>query len=189
MAEAKKTDAASVITGEVRLSYVNLLSPRPAEEEGEKAKYGCTLLVPKSDKATIAKINKAIEAAKEVGKSKWGGKIPKTMKITFRDGDEEKDLDDAPEYEGHMFMSVTSNNKPGIVDRQVNPLTDEDEVYSGMYARVSIKAAPFDYNGTKGITFYLNHVQKMRDGENLTGRTKAEDVFDVLDDLDDEDVL
>lgn len=185
--DTKPADPKKVVTGEVRLSYCWLLSPRKAEDEDEQAKYGCTLLVPKSDKATIAKINKAIEAAKEDGKkNKWGGKIPKNLKITFRDGDEEKDLDEQPEYKDHMFMSVSSNSRPGLVDRQLNPLTTDDEVYSGMYARVAIAAAPFDFNGSKGVTFYLNHVQKLRDGENLAGRSKPEDVFEALDEAEDE---
>lgn len=181
----KEASPLKVVTGAVRISYAYLTSPRPAEEEGEKAKYGCTILVPKTDKETIAKIEAAIQAVKDgPGKAKWGGKLPKALKITFRDGDEEKDLDDQPEYAGMMFMSVTSNTKPGIVDRQRDPILDEDEVYSGMWARVSLKAAPFDFNGTKGVTFYLNHVQKVRDDDNLTGRTSAEDDFDDLEDDD-----
>jgi hypothetical protein len=181
-APAKAADATKVVTGEVRLSYCWLLQPRKGEDENERDKYGCTILVPKSDKATIAKINKAIEAAKEQGKkSKWGGKVPKNLKVTFRDGDEEKDLDEQPEYKGMMFMSVSSNTRPGLVGRDLSPLTSEDEVYSGMYARVAIAAAPFDFNGSKGVTFYLNHVQKLRDGENLAGRSKPEDVFEALD--------
>lgn len=192
MTTAKPADATKVVTGEVRLSYAWLLQPRVEENEDgtERSKYGCTLLIPKTDKVTIAKINKAIEAAKEVGKkNKWGGKIPKALKITFRDGDEEKDLDEAPEYAGHMFMSVSSNSRPGIVGRDLSPLTSEDEVYSGMYARVAIAAAPYESKGSKGVTFYLNHVQKTRDGEDLTGRTKPEDVFDALDAEESEDLI
>lgn len=189
MAEAKKIDATRVTTGKVRLSYVNLATPR-TDEEGENPKYSCVLIIPKSDTSTVKKIRAAIEAAKEKDKAKWGGKIPSNLKLTFRDGDEE-DEDDRPELVGSYFMNVSSKNKPGTVDREVNPITDADEIYSGMYARVALRAYGYNTNGNKGVTFGLDHVQKMADGDFLGGRTRAEDVFDSLEDEDgdSEDIL
>lgn len=186
MAEAKKKDDSRVTTGKVRLSYVNLLTPRASDEEGKDAKYSCVLLIPKSDKATIKAIEAAIEVAKERDKAKWGGKIPSNLKTTFRDGDEE-DPEERPELVGHMFMNVSAKNKPGIVDKAVNPITDADEVYSGMFARVAIRAYGYNTSGNKGVTFGLDHVQKVADGDFLGGRTRAEDVFDAIDDGDEEE--
>lgn len=170
-----------VVTGKVRLSYVHLFEPYSALPN-QDPKYSCVLLIPKSDKVTLKKIRTAIEAAAEAGKhSKFNGSIPKNLKTTLRDGDEEADLERNPEYEGHMFMSVTSKTRPGIVDRDVNPIMDSTEVYSGCYARVSINAFAYNTQGNRGISFGLNHVQKLADGEFLGGRSKAEDDFEPLD--------
>jgi len=50
-----------ITTGRVRFSYVNAFTPRAAQE-GAQPKYSVTLLIPKTDKNTIAKIKAAIEA-------------------------------------------------------------------------------------------------------------------------------
>jgi len=166
-----------VVTGKVRLSYVHLFEPY-SSFENQAAKYSCVILVPKSDTATIKAIKAAQALALENGKSsKFGGSLPKNWKNTFRDGDEEGDLEKNPEYAGHYFMTVSNNNKPGVVDQNVQPILDSTEVYSGCYARVSINAFPFNTSGSKGVSFGLNHVQKLADGESLGGITKAEDDF------------
>jgi hypothetical protein len=178
MAE-NSASATKVVTGEVRLSYVHLWEPY-SQNDDQEAKYSCALLIPKTDTATIAKIRKAQKAALEAGLSKFGGKKPPNLKTTLRDGDEEADLERNPEYAGHWFMNVNSKTKPGIVDRAVKPITDSSEVYSGCYARVSINAFAYNTSGNRGISFGLNHVQKLRDGDFLGGRSKAEDDFDEV---------
>ena len=169
-----------VVTGEVRLSYAHLFEPYTNDPEKEP-RYSVTILIPKSDKATLDKINKAIEAAKQDGKTKtWGGKIPSNLKLTLHDGDEEADLERNPEYAGHMFMAMSSKTRPGIVDRDVQPILDPTQVYSGCYARVSINAFPYSNSGNKGVSFGLNNVQFLRDGDPLGGRTRAEDDFEAV---------
>jgi hypothetical protein len=170
-----------VITGKVRLSYVHLFEPW-SNSPDQEAKYSAVLLIPKSDTGTIAKLQAAQQAALEAGKAKmFGGTIPKGWKSTLRDGDEEGDLDKNPEYEGHMFMTVTSKTRPGIVDQDLNPILDSTEIYSGCYARVSINCFPFNKQGNRGVSFGLNHVQKLADGDFLGGRSKAEDDFGKVD--------
>src|SRR5690606_6366525 len=155
-------------------------------------RYSCVILVPKSDKKTIKASRAAQQAALAAGAELvFKERSPKNWKDTFRDGDEDDsvDLDKNPEYAGHMFMTVSSKTKPGIVDRNVQPILDSTEIYSGVWARVSINAFGFNTQGDKGVSFGLNHVQKVRDGDYLGGRSKAEDDFEPLDDedLDDED--
>lgn len=179
MAVAQPT---KVITGTVRLSYAHLFEPFSFNDDQEP-KYSVVLLIPKSDKATIKKIKAAQKAALEQGKSsKFNGKIPTNWSNTLRDGDEEKDLEDNPEFAGHYFMTVSARTRPGIVDRDVQPILDSTEVYSGCYARASINAFPYSVSGNKGVSFGLNHIQKIKDGEPLGGRSNAEDDFDSLDD-------
>jgi hypothetical protein len=175
-------NATKVVTGKVRLSYVHLFEPY-AQDSDDEPKFSCVILIPKSDKKTLSKIKAATDAAAEAGKhTKFEGKIPTNLQTTLHDGDEEGDLEKNPEYEGHMFMSISSKTRPGIVDSAVNDILDSTEVYSGCYARVSINAFPYNYKGKKGVSFGLNHVQKVADGDYLGGRSRAEDDFEPLDD-------
>ena len=171
-----------VVTGRVRLSYVNLFEPR-ASGDNDKPKYSVLLLIPKTDKVTLGKIEAATKAAAQNGMhSKFGGSIPKNLATTLHDGDEESDLEKNPEAAGMMTMSVSSATKPGVVDIHKDEIFDSTAVYSGCYARVSLNAFPYNFNGKKGVSFALNHVQKLADGENLSGRTNPADDFDDLED-------
>ncbi|WP_163195253.1 DUF2815 family protein [Clostridium thermarum] len=171
-----------VVTGKIRMSYANLFTAR-AIAEGQEPKYSLCVLIPKSDKETIRKINGAIDTAKKAGASLWGGKLPSNLKTPLRDGDEERP--DQEEYAGHYFLNATSKQKPGIVDRNLNEIIDPSEVYSGCYGRVSLNFYAFNQAGNKGIGCGLQNVQKLADGESLTGRTRAEDDFEAIDDEDD----
>ena len=168
-----------VITNPVRLSYTHILEPS-SSFEGQDPKYSTVILVPKDDTETIEKIEAAQKQALEDGKNtKFNGKIPKPWKNTFRDGDEEADLEKNPEYAGHMFMSVSANadRRPGIVDAQLQPVMDPDQVYSGVYARVSINAFAFNTSGNKGVSFGLNNVMVLGYGDRLAGGATAESDF------------
>lgn len=188
---ATKTDSPTkVVTGKVRLSYVHLLEPwTSTPEKPDSLKYSCVLLIPKSDKVTLKKLRDAIAAAAEAGKAKFGGTIPKNLKITLRDGDEEYDTDEKPEYAGHMFMNVGSRTRPGLVDQALNPILDGTEIYSGCYARASINAFAYHQQGSKGVSFGLNHIQKLADGEPLSGRSRPEDDFEAVETEDEEDLF
>jgi hypothetical protein len=164
-----------VITGKVRFSYANVWEPK-AIEEGGKPKFSVSLLIPKSDKKTIAKINAAIEAAKQIGKSsKFEGKIPSNLKLPLRDGDEERSDDEV--YAGHYFINATAFTRPGIVDSNRDPITDKEEFYSGCYGIASVNFFPFKVSGNKGVACGLNNLMKTADGEPLGGRQSAEDDF------------
>lgn len=170
-----------VITGKVRLSYVHLFEKFGFE--GQDPKFSTMLLIPKTDKATIDALRAAEKAAAEAGKSsKFGGKIPANLASIIRDGDDF--AEDYPERAGHYFMTVSSNNRPGVVDQNVQPILDAAEVYSGCYARASLNAFPYSVSGNKGVSFGLNHIQKAADGEPLGGITRAEDDFDEIADAD-----
>jgi hypothetical protein len=171
--------ATKVITGEVRLSYVHLFEPTSIGE-GSDLKYSVCLLIPKTDKITLGAISAAIEAAKLAGVSKWGGKIPPTLKLPLRDGDAERP--DSPEYAGMYFVNASCKTKPSVVDRKLKEITNSEDVYSGCYARASVNFYAFDQRGNRGIACGLNNVQKLRDGDYLGGRSRAEDDFDEVED-------
>lgn len=171
-----------VVTGTVRLSYANLWEPKSIN--GGKEKYSVSVIIPKSDQRTIEKIERAVDAAIEEGIGKFGGKKPnkKTIKLPLRDGDVEKD-DEA--YKDAYFINANSMTAPQIVDANVELILDRSEIYSGVYARVSLNFYAFNVNGNKGVACGLGNVQKVRDGEPLGGRTNASEEFEVLDVEDD----
>lgn len=170
-----------VVTGVVRLSYANVWEPKSIN--GGEEKYSVSLIIPKSDKKTIDAINAAVDAAIKEGVGKFGGKIPNkaALKLPLRDGDTERE-DEA--YKDSFFVNANSTTPPQIVDSKVQPILDRNEVYSGVYARVSITFYAFNSNGNRGIACGLGNIQKVRDGEPLSSRSNAEDDFTTLDDDD-----
>lgn len=169
-------NSTKVVTGKVRFCYVNVFEPT-AMNEGDEKKYNICILIPKEDKVTLEKVEKAVKAAIEAGKSKLAnsqGKIPTNLKLPLRDGDEERG--DDPAYVGHYFLNANSSRKPSIVDKDLNPIMDKEEFYSGCYGRASINFYAFNVS-SKGIACGLNNLQKLADGEMLAGGSSAEDDF------------
>jgi len=170
--------ATEVVTGEVRLSYVNLFQPRAAQQGGEP-KYSVTILLPKSDVATYQRIMQAIQAAYEEGvQSKWNGARP-PLKHTIHDGDGVRPSGEpfGPECKGHWVFTASSKQRPEIVDANLNPILDQSKVYSGVYGRVHINFFPNSQSGNRGVAAGLGPVQILRDGEPLGGRVTAEEAF------------
>ena len=179
---ANNSSRTKVITGTgTRLSYFH--GWEPVSINGGAEKYSVSVLIPKTDNETVSAINAAIDAAIEEGVAKFGGKKPNkaAIKLPLRDGDVERD-DEA--YKGHYFINANSTAAPPIVDRQVKPILDRSEVYSGCYARVSLNFFAFNSNGNKGIACGLGNIQKVRDGEPLGGKSTAADDFATLADDD-----
>jgi hypothetical protein len=169
-----------VVTGKVRFSYANVWEPKSIN--GGDEKYSVSLIILKDDTKTINEIKAAIEAAKQEGKPKFGGKIPGNLKLPLRDGD--IDRPDDEDYKNSYFINANSKDKPQIVDKNVKPVLDQSEVYSGCYGRASISLFAYNTNGNKGVACGLQNLQKLSDGEPLSGRSRAEDDFTSADDDD-----
>lgn len=163
-----------VVTGVVRLSYANLFTPKKNDEGKEQ--YSVMLLVPKTDEATVAKLRAAAKAAIE---AKWGNKPPPNLKSSLRDGDAEHPGEEP--YAGHWFLNVRSNDPPQIVDERLVPITDPTALTSGDYARVSLGSFGYEAKGNKGVSFGLGNVQRVRKGEPLGSRVRAENEFAPVD--------
>ena len=163
-----------------RLSYANVWEPQSIN--GSEPKYSVSVIIPKSDKATIQKIQQAVEQAKQEAISKFGGKIPANLKLPLRDGDIDRPDDEA--YANSYFINCNSKQKPQVVDQQVQQILDQAEVYSGCYGRVSVTFYGFNSNGNRGVAAGLGNIQKLKDGEPLGGRVRAEDEFGTVDDDD-----
>ena len=183
---AKFNNPTKVITGvNTRWSYVNAWEPKSIN--GGAPKYSVSLIILKSDTKTLEKIRTAIQAAYEEGQSKLKGNgrsVPaiSALKTPLRDGDAERPDDEA--YANSYFVNANSGTAPGIVDADRNPILERSEVYSGVYGRASINFYAFNSNGNKGIACGLNNLQKIRDGEPLGGKSRAEDDFAEADEED-----
>lgn len=177
----KVNNPMKVITGpDTRWSYANVWEAKSIN--GGTPKYSVSLIIPKSDAKTVAKIQTAIEAAYKEGESKLKGNgrtVPalSVLKTPLRDGDTERPDDEA--YADCYFINANSAAAPGIVDADRQPIIDRSEVYSGVYGRASINFYAFNSNGNKGIACGLNNLQKIKDGEPLGGKSRAEDDFET----------
>ena len=184
---SKNANPMKVITGpDTRWSYANVWEAKSIN--GGTPKFSVSLIIPKSDTRTLNKIKAAIEAAYKEGESKLKGNgktVPplSSIKKPLRDGDNERPDDEA--YANAYFVNANSATAPGIVDSNLAPILERSEVYSGVYGRASINFYALNSNGNKGIACGLNNLQKIRDGESLGGKSRAEDDFatDVDDDF------
>lgn len=171
-----------------RLSYAFIAAPRK-NEDGSDGKYSAACVIDKSDTATLEKIGKAVEAAKEKGKSKLAnekGVIPKSIKLPLRDGDDT----DKDEYQDSYFINVSNAEPVPVFDGRCKRIPADEisqEIYSGVYANVKVNFYAFKFSGNRGIAAGLQGLQKWKDGEHLGGGGATADDFEVLEETDEAD--
>ena len=182
---ANKNFAPTKVIIPCRISFANIWEPKAIQDS--EPKYSVSCVIPKSDKKTLAKIQAAVEAAKEDGKARrWNGKIPANLKLPLRDGD--IDRPDDENYADCYFLNAASKDAPQVVDRNVHPILDPMTVYSGCYCNVSVNCYPFNAGVNKGVAAGLGNIQFVKDGDRLSGKASADAEFDALGD-DDGEVL
>lgn len=180
-----KVNENKVVFGPCRLSYTHVFNKYNPDGSSENSKYMTNVLIPKTETETIEAIKGAIETAKKQAiVSKWGGKEPKKLDMPLRDGDEKDD----DVYADHFYVNAKSNTRPGIVDKDLTPIVDEEEIYSGVWAYVSVTFYGYDVSGNRGIACGLNNIKKFKDDDKLGGRVSAESDFADFDDEDDDDL-
>lgn len=172
-----------VMTGIVRLSYPHLAQPRESQDGGNP-KYSATLLIPKTDKKTIKEISDAIKEAADAYREKNGASsLPPKPKTTLHDGDGTKDNGDTfgPECKGCYLITCSTTKQPLLLDQRRQEVLDvEDTFYPGCWVRALINFKGYNFQGSKGITAYLNGIQFAKDGEPLgEARASAADFEDI----------
>ena len=172
--------ATKVLTGKVRLSYAHLTEAH-ASVAGAEPKYSVTLLIPKTDTATKADIDSAIQAAIDAGKQgAWKGVVPPQVRTPIYDGDgvRPSGVPFGDECKGCWVITANSKQKPQVVDiSNINVELAPYDIYSGMYARVTLNFFAYANSGNKGIGCGLGNVLKVADGEPLSGRSSAASDF------------
>lgn len=171
-----QNDAMKVLTGECRLSYVNVITPRAVQQGGE-AKYSVTLLISKTDYATKADIDSAIQAAAQEAVAKvWNGARPPQLRAPIYDGDgvRPSGVPFGEECRGCWVLTASTKVKPQVVGMDnINAELAPSDVYSGMYGRVTIRFFGYSNSGNKGVGCGLGNIMKTRDGEPLAGNASA----------------
>lgn len=168
-----------IVLQDVRLSYAHLVEPW-AWTPGTEAKYSTSILINKNDERNITLIQNAVKAALDAGlQRKFNGRKPANPKLPLRDGDVERP--DDPSYQGHYFLNANSKQAPKLVDQQLNPILDREEIYSGCYVNISLDFYAFSVNGNQGVAVSLRNVQKLRDGDSFGVQgASVEDDFTVI---------
>lgn len=180
-----------VVTGKVRFSFCHLFEAQEPQGGGDP-KYSVTLLIPKSDTVTLGKIKDAMaEARDNFCKRNGASALPVKPNHTLHDGDGVRDSGDpyGPECKGCYVITVSSKQKPVIVDNFRNEITDPGEVYSGCFGRAAINFYGYNSNGKKGISAGLLSIQKLSDGEPFGTVGSANDFDDDYSDGDADDFM
>lgn len=177
-----------VVTGKVRFSYEHIMKPyaNTTSDPNAEPKYSITMLIPKSDAATKARIDAGIRAALQLGaknhKIKDGVPLDK-LPTPLYDGDgfrADGYTPFGPECKGMWVMTASckASRKPEVVDANGNPIIDPSDIYSGCWGRVSVDFYAYSVPGRTGIACGLCNVQKLADGEPLGGsKPTADDDF------------
>ncbi len=157
-----------------RAAYLNCW--RPTTQYGGDPRYSLTAIIPKEDEETLKMINDAIEHTRDHSLDKWGGRLPGKLNYPLKDGDESENSI----YHNAYYMNMKSKDQPQIVDRNVKAITDQTEVYSGCYIRVSCTIYAYSFGPAKGLACWLGNIQKIRDAPALGGRKTASEEFRPL---------
>jgi hypothetical protein len=175
---AEKQEFIDLITPVGRLSFPALFEAR-AVNPGDTPKFSLTLLL--DEEAQASDEFKAMkDAVRKVAKAKWGDDLPKKLKLPFLTTDDLNKVPDGYEDE-HVVIRMNSTIQPGVVDEKVNPILDQKKVYSGCYVRVACHPYAWEHRtGGCGISFGLDHVQFVKDGEPFTKAKKPTDVFGTV---------
>lgn len=170
----------NVITPEFRAAFVGLFkATAPRDNPNGAKKYSVrAVFMPDADLSALK------EQAKIAAEEKWGaGKVPKTIRSPFRTNEElENPIPGVPDDAIVMTFSANEEKqRPGLVDKNLQDIIDDSDVYAGAWFRAQVRAFAYDNAGNKGVSFGLQNVQKLRDDEPLgKGRAPASKVFEAF---------
>lgn len=165
----KLREDGTILTPKFRVSFPHVF--QPSKKDG---KFGCGMIFePDTD---FSGLKAAIKAAIV---DKWPTKVPNGLQLPLKNGTETGRI----EYEGkYIINGKCYARRPGVCGPDKQPLEAESDFYAGCYARATIKCFAWDNPtfGTRGVSIVIQNIQKLEDGEPLTGGVKAEDDFDAL---------
>ena len=171
-------------TPKFRVSFPSVFEKSgPPGTDPAKLKYSVVMLFNteeiNKDPQQKALWDAMLASAKTCAMDKWGDKMPNGLITPFRDGMEKE------QYEGYgqgvIFLTAKSERRPGIVDKNVKRIIDPEDFYPGCFAHADVNPYGWSYMGKNGISYGLQNVQKVSDGEHIGGGVSAESSFDAVD--------
>lgn len=175
------------VTPEGRASYANVFEAQKNDLNGDM-EYSMVAIFEPSANLSSMKVDAELALVQKWGadKAKW----PQNLRHPFRKCKERWKMVDGKQvipagYENGDAVFITfkkkaKNGRPSVVDQNVQDIIEPSQFYSGCYVKVSYNAYAYDQKGNRGVSFGLNNVQKIRDGEPLGGRARASDEFTAV---------
>lgn len=177
----KKEKVKAVVTPMFRCSFVDIV-----EKNTMSDKYKITMMFDKD--TDIMEIKKMAKAARM---AKWPNALPKGFQNPFKIVD---NMDEDEKYDGYepgmIVLSAISASRPGVVNKKKQQIDVEEldsHLYSGCYARASITAFPYDTKGNKGVSFGVNAIMVVKDGDPLGSKMNPEAAFADVEDYEGDD--
>jgi Protein of unknown function (DUF2815) len=192
MADKKKFDGKLLLSPAGRLSFCSLFEARETDL-GDK--FETNLIVPPGPKGVDSPELQAIRDELQRAMEHEFGSDPKKWPRNARTPDDViRDAEDNAKFKGYepgwVYFSARCNadNPPQVVDAVRQPVTDEKQAYPGRWARLAVRAYPYD-NKSKGVSLALVHVQLLKHDERLAGPPAAKDIFDdMAEEMDTDDI-
>lgn len=179
----KKKEKTSIITPVFRVSFP-VLKEAKAAFKGNEPKFSVQMLFP-----NVMKDEKDIKAMKELksacikaAKEKFGddkADWPENFRSPFSPG-EKKNME---AYNGMTVAEARSKYQPQMFNGAKEDI-DAEEIYAGCYAKAMVSVFAYSNGANHGVSLGLEAIQKVRNGEKLTGRSNSKDAFDDIEDLD-----
>ncbi len=171
----QKAANGNILSGPVRLTFPNLFKPSDRKkDDGSDGKYGASLLFPSGANLQVLS-DEWYRVAHEKFPSNWNGNQPVGLHSPFHD-QVEKTVG-TKVYSGYtpgcIYLNVSSNFRPQVVDGGMNPIADEARVYPGVWAIVAMNS--YDYRpqkgkaGKTGVGFGIQSVMLIADDTRLGG--------------------
>jgi hypothetical protein len=169
-------DPKRVVIGPVVGNYLHVFAARSVAPGAEPKFSGQFILDKVANKGDLDRLMAAYFVA---GREKWRDfddmVRQKRVRNPFREGSEREGQ---PGFGANkVFINTTSPQKPGVVDANVSPILDPKEIYSGVIVRVALRAFSYDMGGNRGVSFGLQNLQKLDDGEPIGNWVRPEDDF------------
>lgn len=169
--------ADNIITPEFRGAFVSVFKASGMKDKPDSVKkYSVrAVFLPNADLSAMK------QQAQTAAQEKWGSNVPKTLRSPFRRNEElDNPVIGVPDDAIVMTFSANEDRRPGVVDANLQDIIDEAECYSGAWYRAQVRAFAYEKSGNKGVSFGLQNLQKLRDGEPLGGRMPASKAFDEV---------
>ena len=174
-----------IFTPNFRVAFPQVFEPKSIN--GGKPKYSITMIfdMDKINKNAEQKDkwDKMVASIEETAIGKWSP-VPAVLKKPFKKGDDQRNKETGDVYngfEGMVTVNALSETRPGLLGPDANPIMQQSEFYGGCYARATINAYAWQHpQSGKGVSFGLQNIQKVDDGETFGGKSKAEDDFGAI---------